>query len=119
MINTIVPRPYNENNLLELEEASEVWKVFFGPDTSEETKEGVNLSSLRSKLEKNIKHCSTERYYAASWILLEFWMDKYRKGWLDDIKRADVNLLTTKEFFNLIFRHSIENITKRLNQVSG
>jgi hypothetical protein len=114
-ISTIVPSENNDSSCSELEEACEVWKIFFqSEETDQETEESVNISLLKNRIEKNIKHSSKTNVYAATWILLEFWMNKYRREWLNQVKMNDGKLFTTKQFFNRIFYHSIENLTTRL-----
>jgi hypothetical protein len=119
-ISKIVPREKDDNSFSELQEAYEVWKKFFGTKTSElETEDVDDILVLRTKIEKNIKFSSRTSIFAASWHLLEFWTENYRMNCLNEIKKRDETLQTTKNFFNLIFCHSIEQLTKRLYDVSS
>ncbi|POW17511.1 hypothetical protein PSHT_06363 [Puccinia striiformis] len=111
MISTIVPSQKPGENL-----GSQLTKAL---KILEEVISSVNPIHLPNKCYG--AQADRRRWLSASvcwvWTLLEWWMKNSRIDILDELESRKKSFRVTKIFFNTIFRHTIETLKKRLEDV--
>ncbi|KAA1121365.1 hypothetical protein PGTUg99_015885 [Puccinia graminis f. sp. tritici] len=118
MISTVIPISQGkESDGSELEEALELLEFMSGPLTPKNLEYKRNLSEKWELFQLKISTQGTANNITAIWILLEVWMENFRKRLLDKQRNKKNRLEQTfKSFFNNIFYHSISRLTARIQQ---
>ncbi|KAH9473888.1 hypothetical protein MJO29_000954 [Puccinia striiformis f. sp. tritici] len=116
MISTIVPSQKPGENL-----GSQLTKAL---KILEEVISSVNPVStedptfqINAMVHKQIAAGGSPHLFAGVWTLLEWWMKNSRIDILDELESRKKSFRVTKIFFNTIFRHTIETLKKRLEDV--
>ncbi|KAA1118992.1 hypothetical protein PGT21_012277 [Puccinia graminis f. sp. tritici] len=118
MISTVIPiSQRKESDGSELEEALKLLKLMSEPVTTNRPEYQRNLSEKWELFQLKISNQGTANNITAIWILLEVWMENFRKGLLDKQRNKNNRLKQIfKSFFNNIFYHSISRLTDRIQQ---
>jgi hypothetical protein len=118
MISTVLPiYQGKENDGSELEEAFKLFKLIPEPVTENSSGYQTNFSKKWELFKYKIEGRGTLNNKAAVWVLLEVWMEKFRKELFDQQsnKKGRINQYF-KNLFNNIFYHSVDMLTTRLQE---
>ncbi|KAA1118941.1 hypothetical protein PGT21_010840 [Puccinia graminis f. sp. tritici] len=117
MISTVLPKNQGkENDGSALEEAFKLLRLVSEPITKNSSGYQTNLFPKWELFKYKIASKGTLNNIAAVWVLVEVWMEEFRKE-LFDQQRNNENRINQnfKNLFNNIFYHSIEMLTTKLH----
>ncbi|KAI7933612.1 hypothetical protein MJO28_017560 [Puccinia striiformis f. sp. tritici] len=118
MISTIVPSPVEEHTIgWQQEEAFKLLENIFRRGPPRLTAIDPILQDKGIKVQNSLKTGGTVHFFSALWTLLELWLENYRPELMERMSQTTPNnekLRSLKVFFNTIFCHSIQNLSRRI-----
>jgi hypothetical protein len=112
MINTIVPGPQITSLGSDLEDALKILERLFNLEKIDQSDDHIRVYIF----DKMVLTPSLANSIPIIWKLIGLWMETFRSDFLNKLLSRRRNLETTKAFFNTIFFHSIENLTKQIRK---
>ncbi|OAV96576.1 hypothetical protein PTTG_26343 [Puccinia triticina 1-1 BBBD Race 1] len=118
MISTLVPREQDVGDATgsQLKEAVNFFKALFLPESisiATQIRARTDLDPQEIKERAPSTKRSTN-FYAGLWMLLAEWMRLYRTELFKALKEDGKTIRTTQNFFNTVFRYTVENLGNRL-----